>query len=70
MPLLRILLTNTKVPRSTKVLVARVKDKINKVLNGFFLPRVLLADTVINIIGSGFAWQILQSLVLSAFIKY
>ncbi|KAM9823314.1 mevalonate kinase [Syngnathus typhle] len=28
-PLLRILLTNTKVPRSTKVLVARVKDKIN-----------------------------------------
>uniref|UniRef100_A0A3B5R0R5 Mevalonate kinase n=1 Tax=Xiphophorus maculatus TaxID=8083 RepID=A0A3B5R0R5_XIPMA len=29
-PLLRILLTNTKVPRSTKVLVARVKDKINK----------------------------------------
>lgn len=29
-PLLRILLTNTKVPRSTRVLVARVKDKINK----------------------------------------
>ncbi|XP_040897317.1 mevalonate kinase [Toxotes jaculatrix] len=29
-PLLRILLTNTKVPRSTKVLVARVKDRINK----------------------------------------
>lgn len=29
-PLLRILLTNTNVPRSTKVLVARVKDKINK----------------------------------------
>ncbi|XP_029018152.1 mevalonate kinase isoform X2 [Betta splendens] len=29
-PLLRILLTNTKIPRSTKVLVARVKDKINK----------------------------------------
>ncbi|XP_061762493.1 mevalonate kinase isoform X1 [Nerophis ophidion] len=29
-PLLRILLTNTKVPRSTKVLVARVKEKINK----------------------------------------
>ncbi|KAM4578429.1 mevalonate kinase isoform 1-T1 [Fundulus diaphanus] len=29
-PLLRILLTNTRVPRSTKVLVARVKDKINK----------------------------------------
>ncbi|CAG08527.1 unnamed protein product, partial [Tetraodon nigroviridis] len=29
-PLLRILLTNTKVPRSTKVLVSRVKDKINK----------------------------------------
>uniref|UniRef100_A0A3P9KYH9 Mevalonate kinase n=1 Tax=Oryzias latipes TaxID=8090 RepID=A0A3P9KYH9_ORYLA len=29
-PLLRILLTNTKVPRSTKALVARVKDKINK----------------------------------------
>lgn len=29
-PLLRILLTNTKVPRSTKVLVAGVKDKINK----------------------------------------
>ncbi|KAM9810941.1 mevalonate kinase [Neosynchiropus ocellatus] len=29
-PLLRILLTNTKVPRSTKVLVAKVKDKINK----------------------------------------
>lgn len=69
-PLLRILLTNTKVPRSTKVLVARVKDKINKVLNGFFLPRVLLAYTVINIIGSAFAWQILQSLALSAFIKY
>ena len=69
-PLLRILLTNTKVPRSTKVLVARVKDKINKVLNGFFLPRVLLVDTVINIIGGAFAWQILQSLALSAFIKY
>ncbi|XP_060927504.1 mevalonate kinase [Limanda limanda] len=34
-PLLRILLTNTKVPRSTKVLVAGVKDKINK------LPSVL-----------------------------
>ncbi|XP_061762494.1 mevalonate kinase isoform X2 [Nerophis ophidion] len=31
-PLLRILLTNTKVPRSTKVLVARVKEKINKEL--------------------------------------
>ncbi|XP_035291601.1 mevalonate kinase [Anguilla anguilla] len=29
-PMLRILLTNTKVPRSTKVLVAGVKDKINK----------------------------------------
>uniref|UniRef100_A0A8C5H8W8 Mevalonate kinase n=1 Tax=Gouania willdenowi TaxID=441366 RepID=A0A8C5H8W8_GOUWI len=29
-PLLRILLTNTKVPRSTKVLVARLKDKMNK----------------------------------------
>ncbi|XP_072244083.1 mevalonate kinase [Leuresthes tenuis] len=29
-PLLRILLTNTKIPRSTKVLVAGVKDKINK----------------------------------------
>nr|XP_015221952.1 PREDICTED: mevalonate kinase [Lepisosteus oculatus] len=29
-PVLRILLTNTKVPRSTKVLVAGVKDKINK----------------------------------------
>uniref|UniRef100_A0A1A8FM48 Mevalonate kinase n=2 Tax=Nothobranchius korthausae TaxID=1143690 RepID=A0A1A8FM48_9TELE len=29
-PLIRILLTNTKVPRSTKVLVARVKDRINK----------------------------------------
>lgn len=29
-PTLRILLTNTKVPRSTKVLVAGVKDKINK----------------------------------------
>lgn len=29
-PLLRILLTNTKVPRSTKLLVAGVKDKINK----------------------------------------
>ncbi|XP_033947113.1 mevalonate kinase [Pseudochaenichthys georgianus] len=29
-PLLRILLTNTNVPRSTKVLVAGVKDKINK----------------------------------------
>lgn len=29
-PLLRILLTNTKVPRSTKVLVAGVKDKMNK----------------------------------------
>lgn len=37
-PLLRILLTNTKVPRSTKVLVAGVKDKINKVLNGSFMP--------------------------------
>lgn len=44
-PLLRILLTNTKVPRSTKVLVARVKDRINKVLNGSFLPRVLHVDT-------------------------
>ena len=32
-PLLRILLTNTKVPRSTKLLVAGVKDKLNKVLN-------------------------------------
>ncbi|XP_061624203.1 mevalonate kinase isoform X3 [Phyllopteryx taeniolatus] len=31
-PFLRILLTNTKVPRSTKVLVAKVKDKINKEL--------------------------------------
>ncbi|KAJ8379357.1 hypothetical protein SKAU_G00001350 [Synaphobranchus kaupii] len=29
-PMLRILLTNTKVPRSTKVLVAGVKDKIYK----------------------------------------
>ncbi|XP_028851804.1 mevalonate kinase isoform X2 [Denticeps clupeoides] len=29
-PVLRILLTNTKVPRSTKTLVAGVKDKINK----------------------------------------
>uniref|UniRef100_A0A3P8XDF1 Mevalonate kinase n=1 Tax=Esox lucius TaxID=8010 RepID=A0A3P8XDF1_ESOLU len=29
-PMLRILLTNTKVPRSTKVLVAGVKDKMNK----------------------------------------
>ncbi|KAJ8378253.1 hypothetical protein AAFF_G00244570 [Aldrovandia affinis] len=29
-PMLRILLTNTKVPRSTKVLVAGVKDKLNK----------------------------------------
>lgn len=29
-PLLRILLTNTRVPRSTKLLVARVTDKINK----------------------------------------
>ncbi|XP_051552537.1 mevalonate kinase [Myxocyprinus asiaticus] len=29
-PVLRILLTNTKVPRSTKVLVLGVKDKINK----------------------------------------
>nr|XP_055054648.1 mevalonate kinase isoform X2 [Misgurnus anguillicaudatus] len=29
-PVLRILLTNTKVPRSTKVLVSGVKDKINK----------------------------------------
>ncbi|XP_026117251.1 mevalonate kinase isoform X1 [Carassius auratus] len=29
-PILRILLTNTKVPRSTKVLVSGVKDKINK----------------------------------------
>uniref|UniRef100_A0AAY5EU68 Mevalonate kinase n=1 Tax=Electrophorus electricus TaxID=8005 RepID=A0AAY5EU68_ELEEL len=29
-PLLRILLTNTKVPRSTKLLVSGVKDKINK----------------------------------------
>lgn len=37
-PLLRILLTNTKVPRSTKVLVSRVKDKINKVLNGLLAP--------------------------------
>uniref|UniRef100_A0A672T387 mevalonate kinase n=1 Tax=Sinocyclocheilus grahami TaxID=75366 RepID=A0A672T387_SINGR len=33
-PILRILLTNTKVPRSTKVLVSGVKDKINKVVNG------------------------------------
>lgn len=30
-PVLRILLTNTKVPRSTKVLVAGVKEKILKV---------------------------------------
>lgn len=30
-PTLRILLTNTKVPRSTKVLVAGVKEKILKV---------------------------------------
>lgn len=30
-PMLRILLTNTKVPRSTKVLVAGVKEKILKV---------------------------------------
>lgn len=30
-PMLRILLTNTKVPRSTKVLVASVKEKIMKV---------------------------------------
>ncbi|KAJ8005948.1 hypothetical protein DPEC_G00123180 [Dallia pectoralis] len=29
-PMLRILLTNTKVPRSTKVLVAGVRDKMNK----------------------------------------
>ncbi|XP_057183676.1 mevalonate kinase isoform X1 [Triplophysa rosa] len=29
-PVLRILLTNTKVPRSTKVLVSGVKDKLNK----------------------------------------
>ncbi|XP_063051116.1 mevalonate kinase [Engraulis encrasicolus] len=29
-PMLRILLTNTRVPRSTKILVAGVKDKINK----------------------------------------
>ncbi|XP_014027591.2 mevalonate kinase [Salmo salar] len=29
-PMLRILLTNTKVPRSTKVLVAGVKDRMNK----------------------------------------
>ncbi|XP_016297258.1 mevalonate kinase-like isoform X3 [Sinocyclocheilus anshuiensis] len=29
-PILRILLTNTKVPRSPKVLVSAVKDKINK----------------------------------------
>ncbi|XP_042563179.1 mevalonate kinase-like, partial [Clupea harengus] len=29
-PTLRILLTNTRVPRSTKTLVAGVKDKINK----------------------------------------
>ncbi|KAL2091830.1 hypothetical protein ACEWY4_011628 [Coilia grayii] len=29
-PMLRILLTNTRVPRSTKTLVAGVKDKINK----------------------------------------
>ncbi|CAL8348056.1 unnamed protein product [Lota lota] len=29
-PLLRILLTNTKVPRSTKLLVAGVKDRLNK----------------------------------------
>lgn len=37
-PLLRILLTNTKVPRSTKVLVSGVKDKINKVLNDLLAP--------------------------------
>lgn len=30
-PTLRILLTNTKVPRSTKILVAGVKEKILKV---------------------------------------
>ncbi|XP_062873849.1 mevalonate kinase [Trichomycterus rosablanca] len=29
-PTLRILLTNTKVPRSTKLLVSRVKDNVNK----------------------------------------
>ncbi|XP_014349104.1 mevalonate kinase isoform X2 [Latimeria chalumnae] len=34
-PTLRILLTNTKVPRSTKLLVAGVKDKVNK------LPAIL-----------------------------
>lgn len=41
-PVLRILLTNTKVPRSTKVLVSGVKDKINKVVNGFPPPSVFL----------------------------
>ena len=31
MPSLRILITNTKLPRSTKVLVAGVREKFNKV---------------------------------------
>lgn len=70
-PLLRILLTNTKVPRSTKVLVARVKDKINKVLNVPPPPRVLLVDTVINTIGKQhLCMLIIRRLAASAFIKY
>lgn len=51
-PLLRILLTNTKVPRSTKVLVSRVKEKINKVLNGLLAPIFVLVASVIKVIGS------------------
>lgn len=53
-PTLRILLTNTKVPRSTKVLVSGVKDKINKVLK---TPRQSPCDshpcTAISIITRG-----------------
>lgn len=54
-PLLRILLTNTKVPRSTKVLVSRVKDKINKVLNGLRAPVSVLVDSVIKMLGGELA---------------
>lgn len=44
-PLLQILLTNTRVPRSTKILVSGVKDKLLKVwlspLKVYILPFIL-----------------------------
>ncbi|XP_014349106.1 mevalonate kinase isoform X4 [Latimeria chalumnae] len=45
-PTLRILLTNTKVPRSTKLLVAGVKDKVNKEL-------IDINQSHLNVIGVG-----------------